>query len=845
VTATIGASGELARKAAAQVIAKIAFIEITPERNGWPGLLPGLVGTAMRADLPPEPRATALTALGFTLEELDAYDASPLEQPDVDSALTVICSSMQLAAPRAMQVAAGAAMLNTLPFVSANFEEEARAPERDAIMMAVCTATTSEDIDTKRLAFACLEKAAELYYAYLGSYMKVLADLTAQAARHADEAVATSALGFWTEIAETEGNAGEGEPNHGFTAQALGPLVDMVTDIMATAAADVDDDELLEAYGVAEAAQMTLQAIAGAVKDAVVDPVMRFINANFMSPDAKRRDAAIMAFGLIMEGPKPETLRARYIRDVLPHLFGRLKGGAAPDASTAVRSSAGFALANIFEGHVEVLNLGTELLPTVASLCAALEDEPAVVHQVTRALDNLVESASELDAFSPDGGHATLMTPVFYATINALMTRADKPDAEDSVIRADCYAAIATIVGNGAPADAPVLVALLGECVARVEASVGRMIVAPTAAARQAEASLHDAIVGLAAEIVLNVGAECLPQADGLVAAMVRVIDARTATADAWRALSAVFTHLDNGAAPGEKGAAAAAAAAGVGVTRYLGALWPRMMAALGAPADAVGCKSALLFAGEAVRGLGPRLAERAPELLTALIKLLSDTLVERELKPVALSALGDVAMALGRDVLPYVGTMHAVVMGAAGLEAPPRGADPEMEEYVLEVRAVCLDAWTGVFAAFAPPEAAEVEERARAQGAAAGALSALPAAGGAATNLVGDVLAVLARWVEGWRAAALAAPRTADGGVPEDVADAAMLKKTVALVGDVAAAVGTAYCSSLGVSVRTPWVKFLLEEAHRAELADAAANDEAVEPKNTMAAYAKRMLPK
>lgn len=166
-------------------------------------------------------------------------------------------------------------------------------------------------------------------------------------------------------------------------------------------------------------------------------------------------------------------------------------------------------------------------------------------------------------------------------------------------------------------------------------------------------------------------------------------------------------------------------------------------------------------------------------------------------------------------------------------LPHPQDDSDPEMSEYVTEVRSVILDAWEGVFSAYIPAAGGAVEETARAQSAAAAALSSLPGAS-SPVNVVTDVL----RTLSAWAAQAQASRRATEEASP-------YLKKAAALLGDVAQAVGTTYLTSLGVSARTPWAHFLVEEALREELAEAAANDEPMDAKNTMAAYARRMLPK
>ena len=167
VANSIFAVTPLARLVTPQVIAKIGAIDIQPGEgnNQWPNLVMGLVSTAARADVPEGPREASLRALGFLLEALDEYDDSPLLQHEVDAALTAITGCMaQVSVP--VQRAATAALYDALPFVAKSFEDAQR-EERNAIMMAVCTATQVEDSSVKYDAFQCISRIAELYYDFL------------------------------------------------------------------------------------------------------------------------------------------------------------------------------------------------------------------------------------------------------------------------------------------------------------------------------------------------------------------------------------------------------------------------------------------------------------------------------------------------------------------------------------------------------------------------------------------------------------------------------------------------------------------------------------------------------
>lgn len=772
---------------------------------------------------------------------------------------------MQLSAAKSLQSAAVSAMYTMLPFVALNFEEPARQGERDAIMMAICTSTTSEDVEVKRKAFLCVEKTAELYYEFLKSYMKVLADLTSVAARSSDEQIAVSAIGFWSEISNHEAEAEQGQ-DQGFTQAALTPLISMLTDIMSSALEETDGSDDVADNLVAEAAQACLQNVSGAVRDKVVDPIMTFINQNFLSPDWKKRDAAIMAFGCIMEGPDETLLRKNYIPGVLPHLAARLKGGASTDPSVTVRSSAAFTLANIFEHHAEVLDLKTQFLPILAGLCTALEDVPLVVVQVTRAIDNLVASCSQFEHWTTkvNGMEATIMSQALYPTINALISRADKPDAAESGIRKNSFNAISTIVDNGAEADNAVFLSLATDAVNRLNLSLQRLQAATSKEARELEINVQSGICGMLSDVIFKLQDKIWVQCDAIMGTLLHFLNAKAVAEDVWMCVGALSSTMPPPNSP-EVAPAGAAAAAHVSIMRYIEPLWPLLMGYLKNWSEVEACGATIRATQFIVPAMGPALTQRAPELVTAVLAVLMDAQVDRILKPDALSTLGDIAQALGPAIHPYLPAMHSVIAGAAQFvsdsvrtrcpcSAPIPRADADarsptsmlstpslialqedMQEYVNDIRTSCLEAWTYIIAAFSSTLDEAPAVKANKQNIAAQNLTSLAAVapGQPGANLVNDIVAVILSWTVGWKAAE-------DGLNPDHVISA------VALLGDLGCAVGPRVLQERQISCsRTPELVWLLSKAEDCERAKAEEEGDVFDKKNGKAYYARKYLPK
>jgi len=56
------------------------------------------------------------------------------------------------------------------------------------------------------------------------------------------------------------------------------------------------------------AAATCLSLLAQCVQDSIVSPIIPFVEGNIRNADWKYREAAVMAFGSILEGPSPTLL---------------------------------------------------------------------------------------------------------------------------------------------------------------------------------------------------------------------------------------------------------------------------------------------------------------------------------------------------------------------------------------------------------------------------------------------------------------------------------------------------------------------------------------------------------
>lgn len=174
---------------------------------------------------------------------------------------------------------------------------------------------------------------------------------------------------------------------------------------------DADEDE----WNVSMAAGICLGLVAGAVQDNVVPAVIPFIEAHIKSEDWHYREAAVMAFGSILEGPDPSVLTP-LADQALPLLINMMS-----DANVHVKDSTAWTLGRICDLLTQVIKIDMHLHALVSALVNGLSDSPRIVTNCCWALMNLSEQLAL--NFEEEGEHAQTgpLSPYYDGVISALL----------------------------------------------------------------------------------------------------------------------------------------------------------------------------------------------------------------------------------------------------------------------------------------------------------------------------------------------------------------------------------------------------------------------------------------
>lgn len=239
--------------------------------------------------------------------------------------------------------------------------------------------------------------------------------------KHADEQVALQAVEFWSTVCDEEielaleaeeaadfSEAPERESSH-FARVALPEILPVLLQLLTKQEEDGDDDE----WNVSMAAGTCLALLAQCVGDSIVTSIIPFVEGNIKSEDWRYREAAVMAFGSILDGPE-ETILAPLVAQALPTLIEMMR-----DSSLHVRDTTAWTLGRISDVLVKTIKVDIHLPSLINALVSGLDESPRVVSNCCWSIMNLAEQLGDATAES------TALSPYYDGVVTALIRLAE------------------------------------------------------------------------------------------------------------------------------------------------------------------------------------------------------------------------------------------------------------------------------------------------------------------------------------------------------------------------------------------------------------------------------------
>jgi len=667
--------------AAAQCLQLIAMVELP--RGLWPNLLPTLVQNVTNAASTEIMKESTLQAIGYICQDVEPR----CMEDSANEILTAIVHGMRRdETSNQVKLASTNALLNSLEFTRANFEKDA---ERHFIMQVVCEATQSEDVQVKVAALQCLVKIMSLYYQYMEAYMgQALFAITLEAMKSETDEVALQGIEFWSNVCDEEvdlhieaqeaSEAGR-PPEHVSRFYAKGALQFLVPALMSSLTKqDEYDDE--DDWNPCKAAGVCLMLLASCCDDDIVPHVLPFVKDNIKHADWRHRDAALMSFGSILDGPDPSQLKP-LVEQAMPMLIELMK-----DSSVVVKDTAAWTIGRVCELIPEAAINPATLQPLLEALVVGLASEPRVASNVCWAFTSLADAAYEqAECGDEEETPQTYCLSAFFSPIvEKLLWTTDREDGGSSNLRAAAYEALMEMVKNS-PKDCydtvqktTVIILQRLQQVLQMESHI------QSQSDRVQFNDLQSLLCATLQSVLRKVEKAHAPSiSDTIMTALLQMFQSSTQTRSGGvqeDALMAVATLVE---------------VLGDGFIKYMEAFKPFLLIGLKNTAEYQVCHAAVGLVGDICRAMGGMVAQWTDEVMEVLLSNLGDNNVHRTVKPQILSVFGDIALAVGPEFRKYLEHVLQTLMQAS--QAQVDRSDYDMLDYLNELREGCLEAYTGI----------------------------------------------------------------------------------------------------------------------------------------------------
>uniref|UniRef100_A0A8C9EN56 Karyopherin subunit beta 1 n=1 Tax=Pavo cristatus TaxID=9049 RepID=A0A8C9EN56_PAVCR len=455
---------------------------------------------------------------------------------------------------------------------------------------------------------------------------------------------------------------------------ALQYLVPILTQTLTKQDENDDDDD----WNPCKAAGVCLMLLATCCEDDIVPHVLPFIKEHIKNPDWRYRDAAVMAFGCILEGPEPNQLKPLVIQ-AMPTLIELMK-----DPSVVVRDTAAWTVGRICEMLPEAAINDIYLAPLLQCLIEGLSAEPRVASNVCWAFTSLAEAAYEAADVADDQEEPATycLSSSFELIVQKLLETTDRPDGHQNNLRSSAYEALMEIVKNSAKDCYPAVQKTTLVIMERLQQVLQMESHIQSTSDRIQFNDLQSLLCATLQNVLRKVQhQDALQISDVVMASLLRMFQSTAGSGGVQEdALMAVSTLVE---------------VLGGEFLKYMDAFKPFLGIGLKNYAEYQVCLAAVGLVGDLCRALQSNILPFCDEVMQLLLENLGNENVHRSVKPQILSVFGDIALAIGGEFKKYLDVVLNTLQQAS--QAQVDKSDYDMVDYLNELREGCLEAYTGI----------------------------------------------------------------------------------------------------------------------------------------------------
>lgn len=609
-----------------------------------------------------ETKEASFEALGYICEQVPEH---------LNTKSTIVLNAIATGMDKSqtnnsIKLAATNALSNSMAFTTQNFMNEG---QRNLIMNMVFSASVSEDVKIRTAALQCLCEIANLYYDQLDNYFHAILQRTAEAITKDDENVGLQAIEFWSTICDEEISVQEEIDDGKFDRQykkfmqtALPQLLPILLECLTKQSEDEADDDT---WNLAMAAGSCLCLAAQNVKDFIVQPVLGFVEANFKNPNWRFREAAILAFGSVLDGPDRSKL-VGVVSQALPIFLSHLN-----DEHLLVRDTAAWTIGQICNTVPEAIE--PKLLPSLMSaLIEGLHQPPKVASNVAWAISNLAAAVP-----SNENEKDSILSPYFLPLLTELFKLTETQQASEGNLMVAAYMAINGLI-NSAAQDmqktvAEVITPLMGRL---AKALTGQGL---TTQERQKQSEIQGLLCGSLQVAVQKVTETAVStHADNLMGLFLEVLKTKNSSVhqESFMAIGAVVNKV------------------GKNFMKYMGPVSLAIKSAFSNIHEHHECVSAIGLIGDLSRALEKDFNNFSNFFMEQLLLLLQNNDVDKSVKPHVIACIGDIAMAVGGGFEKYLDHTMQYLVPFSQVQLHLVGNDVD---FLNHLRESILEAYTGI----------------------------------------------------------------------------------------------------------------------------------------------------
>lgn len=373
---------------------------------------------------------------------------------------------------------------------------------------------------------------------------------------------------------------------HNFIKGAYKFVVPLLLESLTKQEEDADEDT----WGVAMAAATCLNLIANVLQDEIVETVVPFVQRFLGAQDWHFREAAVMAFGSVLEGLTKNSVNL--IREALPPLVGLMA-----DKQENVKDTAVWTIGRVCQLH-PVSVRGDPFNHIVQALLGSLKDIPKVAANACWALNNIAEAFEDEDT-QP----AEKFQPYFLPVVKALFETVSRGDVDEDNLRISGFEAINAYV-RAATADCnEPITQIVPEVINRLAATFNRQILNTDDRDQQQEE--QGLLCGLLQTCITKLEGHVKPFADPIFELLIKVLASKSATVheEAFMAIGALANVVEGD------------------FEKYMPALRPLLLNGLRAHEEYAVCSVAVGVVGDISRAIQRKISPYCDEIVSLLLE--------------------------------------------------------------------------------------------------------------------------------------------------------------------------------------------------------------------------------